>query len=101
MNYTVKQLSKLAGVTVRTLHYYDQIGLLKPEVITENGYRQYGDQQLVRLQQILFFKELEFSLADIVKILNSPQYNQREALQDQFRLLELRKHRLEILLRSE
>ena len=63
--YTVKQLSKLAGVSNRTLHYYDQIGLLKPEAYGENGYRFYGDPTLLRLQQILFFKELGLGLEEI------------------------------------
>ncbi len=60
--YTVKELSTLAGVSVRTLHYYDQIGLLSPARIAENGYRQYDNAALLRLQQILFYRELDFKL---------------------------------------
>ena len=60
--YTVKQLSSLAGVSTRTLHYYDEIGLLKPTTIEENGYRRYGEQAVYLLQQILFYKEMGFSL---------------------------------------
>ncbi len=62
MQFTVKQLSKLAGVSVRTLHYYDEIGLLKPSFIKENGYRYYEEKELLKLQQVLFFRELEFPL---------------------------------------
>lgn len=61
MAYTVKQVSDLAGVSIRTLHYYDEIGLLKPASHGENGYRYYDEQALLRLQQILFFRELDFS----------------------------------------
>lgn len=71
--YTVKQLAKLAGVSSRTLHYYDQIGLIKPEFTGENGYRYYGKQQVLLLQQILFFRELDFSLDQIKSILDQPQ----------------------------
>ena len=65
MSYTVKQLADLAGVSPRTLHYYDQIGLLRPEKVARNGYRCYDDPAMLRLQQILFFKELGFSLEQI------------------------------------
>jgi len=73
--YTVKQLSDLAGVSVRTLHYYDEIGLLKPSSVGENGYRYYADDAVLRLQQILFFRELDFSLADIQAILDQPDFD--------------------------
>src|SRR5215216_5465156 len=66
---TVKQLSKLAGVTPRTLHHYDQIGLLKPSRVGDNGYRYYGEESLLRLQQILFYRELGIPLEDIKKIM--------------------------------
>ncbi len=66
--FTVKQLSKLAGVTPRTLHHYDQIGLLKPSRVGENGYRYYGEESLLRLQQILFYRELGLPL-DVNKII--------------------------------
>jgi DNA-binding transcriptional MerR regulator len=71
-SYTIKQLADLAGISVRTLHYYDQIGLVKPERIAENGYRFYGKQQLLLLQQVLFFRELDFSLDQIRNILETP-----------------------------
>src|SRR3989344_9138849 len=69
MRYTINQLAKLAQVSVRTLHYYDEIGLLKPERVSHNSYRQYGELEMLKLQQILFFRELEFSLEDIKAIL--------------------------------
>ena len=78
MAYTVQQLADLASVSIRTLHYYDEIGLLKPSYIAENGYRYYEDKELLLLQQILFFRELEFSLEDIQRILNRPDYHMQE-----------------------
>jgi len=88
--YTVKQLSTLAGVTPRTLHYYDQIGLLKPTRIAENGYRYYGDESLLRLQQILFYRELDLPLDEIKKIMGRHDfdvmgalYSHRDALKKQ------------------
>jgi DNA-binding transcriptional MerR regulator len=81
MLYTVRQLSKLAGISVRTLHYYDEIGLLKPSSLGENGYRYYGDEALLRLQQILFYRELDLSLAEIKMILERPDFDVMKALQ--------------------
>ena len=77
---SVKQLAKAAGVTVRTLHVYDKLGLLKPSVRTEKNYRYYGRDELLRLQQILFYKELGLSLADIGEILDAPGFDLAEAL---------------------
>ena len=74
--YTVKQLAKIAGVSVRTLHYYDEINLLKPSSRSLAGYRQYGESDLLRLQQILFFKELNFPLDKISHILDDPDFDQ-------------------------
>lgn len=96
--YTVNQLSKLASISVRTLHYYDEIGLLKPAQTLENGYRQYGEEELLKLQQILFFRELDFSLEEIQRILASPNFNRLEALRDQRNLIELKKKRLNRLI---
>jgi DNA-binding transcriptional MerR regulator len=73
-NYSVKRLSDLAGVSVRTLHLYDEIGLLKPSIRTDAGYRIYGEKELLRLQQILFYKELDFSLQEIAAILDHPEF---------------------------
>ena len=78
--YTVKQLSTLAGVSVRTLHYYDQIGLLSPVRIEHNGYRQYDDAAVLRLQQILFYRELDFKLRDIKELLDASDFEQLSAL---------------------
>jgi MerR family transcriptional regulator, thiopeptide resistance regulator len=88
--YTVKQLSQLAGVTPRTLHHYDEIGLLKPSRVGENGYRYYGEESVLRLQQILFYRELGMPLDDIKKIMGRRDfdvlgalYSHKEALQKQ------------------
>lgn len=86
---TVNEVSKLTGVSVRSLHHYDAIGLLKPARVTEAGYRLYGDDELKRLQNILLFRELQFPLKQIRTILDSPDFDQREALAQQIRLLEL------------
>lgn len=94
MSYTIQQLATLAGVTTRTLHHYDEIGLLKPTRQKTNGYRQYEEKELLRLQQILFFRELDFSLPEIIKILNSPSFDMKKALEDQRNLIELKKKRL-------
>lgn len=78
--YTVKQVAKMSGVSVRTLHHYDQIGLLKPASVGENGYRYYGREELLRLQQILFHRELEFPLEAIRAVLAAPGFDRKEAL---------------------
>src|SRR5512147_2173381 len=78
--YTVKQLSKLAGITPRTLHHYDEIGLLKPSRVGENGYRYYGEESLLRLQQILFYRELGMPLEDIKKIMGRRDFDVLGAL---------------------
>ncbi len=95
---TVNQVSKLTGVSVRTLHHYDNIGLLKPTSITEAGYRLYDDEALARLQHILFFRELEFPLKQIGEILDSPGFDPVSVLEDQIRLLELRREQLDKLI---
>lgn len=86
---TVKEVSSLTGVSVRTLHYYDAIGLLKPPKVTEAGYRLYGGAELSRLQNILLFRELQFPLKEIKTILDSPKFNPQEAIAQQIELLEL------------
>ena len=95
---TVKEVSRITGVSVRTLHHYDAIGLLRPTQVTESGYRFYDDTALQRLQTILFFRELEFPLQEIKDILDTPNFDPREALADQIHLLELRKQHLENLI---
>lgn len=80
MAYTVKKLSELSGVTVRTLHFYEEIALLKPAYYGSNGYRYYEEKQLLQLQQILFFKELGFSLKQIQKVVGRSDFDQLTAL---------------------
>ena len=95
---TVQQVSKLTGVSVRTLHHYDEIGLLKPTKITDAGYRLYDEEALRKLHSILFFRELEFPLKQIREFLDDPNFDPREALADQIRLLEMRAEQLEKLI---
>lgn len=78
--YTVRQVARMSGVSVRTLHHYDQIGLLRPASVGENGYRYYGREELLRLQQILFHRELEFPLEAIRAVLAAPDFDRLEAL---------------------
>jgi len=98
--YTVKQLADLAGVSRRTLHYYDQIGLLVPSSRRDNGYRLYGDGALLKLQQILFFRELGFGLEEINKILSKPDFDAIEALESHKGLLAKKAERLNELLET-
>lgn len=100
MSYSVQALAKLAGTSVRTLHYYDEIGLLNPSRVQKNGYRTYEEPELLKLQQILFFRELDFPLADVKRILNSPYFDMAAALQDHRKLIELKKKRLTQLLHT-
>ncbi len=95
---TVHEVSKLAGISVRTLHHYDAIGLLSPTKTTEAGYRLYDDEALARLQCILLFKELEFPLKDIKEILDSPHFERNKALEQQIELLKLKKEHIENLI---
>lgn len=95
---TVKEVSRLTGVSIRTLHYYDSIGLLQPTKITESGYRLYDDTALERLQHILLFRELQFPLKEIKGILDSPQFDRNKALEQQITLLQLKKEHLENLI---
>jgi DNA-binding transcriptional MerR regulator len=88
MKYTVKQLAQLSGVSIRTLHWYDEIGLLKPGCYGANGYRYYEEKQLMLLQHILFFRELGFSLDDIKKLLLTNDFDQVRALYAHKRVLE-------------
>ena len=95
---TVNEVSKLTGVSIRTLQYYDKIGLLPPSEYTEAGYRLYDDAALETLQQILLFRELEFPLKDIKKIIGSPDFDRSKALGQQIELLELKKEHIENLI---
>jgi len=95
----ISEVAKLTGITVRTLHYYDEIGLLKPSEITESGYRLYSKDSLETLQQILFFKELDFPLNEIKEIMTNTNYNKGEALNKQKELLVKKRQRIDSLIR--
>ena len=95
---TVNEVSKLTGVSIRTLQYYDKIGLLHPAKYTEAGYRLYDDAALETLQQILLFRELEFPLKDIKEIISSPDFDRSKALEQQIELLKLKKEHIENLI---
>lgn len=95
---TVNEVSKMTGVSIRTLQYYDTIGLLKPSGYTKAGYRLYDDTALERLQQILLFKELEFPLKEIKEIIDAPNFDRMKALEQQIELLTLKKEHLENLI---
>lgn len=95
---TVNEVSKLSGVSVRTLHYYDEIGLLRPAQITEAGYRLYGEAELERLQHILLFRELQFPLKEITRILDSSDFDRNRALEQQITLLRMKKEHLDNLI---
>jgi len=94
----INEVAKLTGVTVRTLHYYDEIGLLKPSEITQSGYRLYNEEALATLQQILFFKELDFPLDQIKDIVTSPAFDKAEALKNHRELLVKKRQRLDKLI---
>ena len=95
---TVNEVSKLTGVSIRTLQYYDKIGLLRPAQYTEAGYRLYDDAALETLQQILLFRELEFPLKEIKEIIGSPDFDRNKALGQQIELLKLKKEHIENLI---
>ena len=95
MEYTIKQLADLSGVTPRTLRWYDREGLLRPGRVTEAGYRIYGPKEVDRLQEILFYRELGFSLADIRRLLDDPAYDRQAALQSHLAELKARRARLD------
>ncbi|GAH55302.1 unnamed protein product, partial [marine sediment metagenome] len=98
MNYTIKEIAGLAGVTTRTLRYYDQIGLLPPAEIGGNGYRYYNQDSLLKLQQILFFRELDVPLNEIQQIMIRPGFDLEGALEDHRARLQKRSQRLETLI---
>lgn len=96
MKMRIKEFAVFAGVSVRTLHYYDEIGLLKPaQVDLQSGYRYYDEESLTRMQEILFYRELDFPLKTIRAILASPEYDWAQAIEAQKNLLLLKKNRLE------
>ena len=95
---TVHEVSELAHVSVRTLHHYDKLGLLRPTCVTEAGYRMYDEQALGRLQMILLFRELRFPLREIRRILDSPDFDRNRALEQQVELLTLQREHTENLI---
>lgn len=98
MEYSIKKLGELAGISSRTLRYYDSIGLLKPKRINSSGYRIYGQEEVDRLQQILFFREFEIPLDEIKSYLDDSQFNPTEALIDHRKKLLARRERLDCLI---
>lgn len=98
MSYTVSEVAEVAGVSVRALHHYDEIGLLHPSGRSEAGYRLYSDRDLERLQQVLFFRELGFPLEEIARILSDPSFDRREALRMQRELLSKKKARMDAMI---
>lgn len=98
--YSTKGLSKLAGVSVRTLHHYDEIGLLRPAIRTEAKYRLYGENELLKLQQILFYKELDFSLKEIIDILDDPDFDLLKAFESHRKALISRQKRISVMLNT-
>ena len=95
---TVHEVSRLTGVSIRALQYYDRIGLLRPASYSEAGYRLYDDESLETLQQILLFRELEFPLKEIKRIIQAPSFDRNKALEQQIKLLRLKKEHLERLI---
>ena len=98
MSYSISETAKLTGVSVRTLHYYDEIGLLSPTRISETGYRYYDDEALKKLQTILFYRELDFPLKEIAKLMKASNYQKDDALVKQRELLLLKRERLDRLI---
>lgn len=100
MEYTIQKLAALAGITTRTLRYYDQIHLLKPKKINSSGYRIYGEKEVDRLQQILFFRELGMELKEIAAIMNNSDYTTMEALQSHLKKLKERNKQINLLIKT-
>jgi len=98
--YTVKQLADLAGVTIRTLHHYDEIGLLPPTRVSPSGYRQYDDSAVLRLQQILLYREIGLELLQIKDALDDPTFDMVEALRSHRAVLEQKLGRLSTLIET-
>jgi len=98
MHLSIGALSKLSGVSIRALHHYDQIGLLRPSAVADSGYRYYDDEAVERLWQILFYRELDFPLHDIAQILSSPGFDRMRALTEHQSLLMQKRERLDQLI---
>jgi len=100
MEYTVQKLARLAGISTRTLRYYDEIGLLKPARINSSGYRIYGQKEVDKLQQILFYRELELSLDAIKEIITSPSFDEVRALKEHREKLLMKRKQLDLLIKN-
>jgi MerR family transcriptional regulator, thiopeptide resistance regulator len=100
MDYTVKKLSELSGVTIRTLHFYEEEGLLKPAYYGSNGYRYYAEKELLQLQQILFFKELGFTIKQIKNVLGRSDFDQLSALYSHKKALNQEWEKIGLLLKT-
>ncbi|EIA19229.1 MerR family transcriptional regulator [Listeria fleischmannii] len=100
MEYTIQKVAKLAGVSARTLRYYDEIGLLKPARLTSSGYRIYGQAELDLLQQILFYREMDLALPEIKSLVADPHFQPKEALKSHHKELLRKKERLDVLIRN-
>ena len=98
MEYTMNKLTKMSGVSTRTLRYYDEIGLLKPARVASSGYRIYGVEQVDTLQQILFYRELDFSLEDIRKLLSAPDFERGQAFASHLSALQKKREQLDTLI---
>ena len=98
--FSVRQVAEMTGISIRALHIYDDMDLLKPLLRTEAGYRRYGSAELLRLQQILFYKELDIPLSEIKSILDNPDFDIVKALQNHYTKLEEKKNRIEQLLKT-
>lgn len=100
MEYTIRKLSQTAGVSTRTLRYYDEIGLLKPARVNSSGYRLYGSKEVELLQQILFYRELDVSLEEIKKIISAPSFDVKGALEEHRAKLLAKRNRLDMLIEN-
>ena len=100
MEYSIQELSRLSGVTTRTLRWYDQIGLLKPSRVAESGYRYYGGAEVDRLQDILYYRALGVELAQIKECLDDPSFDRLAALRNHLAALEAERERLGQLIRA-
>ncbi len=98
MELSISETSKITNLSIRTLRYYDEIDLIKPSKITDAGYRYYDEKSLEKLQEILFLKELDFSLKEIKEIVSNPQYNRKKAMENHKNLLIMKKNRIENLI---
>ncbi len=100
MKYRVSEVSRMSGATVRTLHHYDELGLVSPSMRSDNGYRLYDDGDLAQLQTVLFYRELGFGLSEIAELVTLPEFSRREALREQHALLSEKRERVGRMLKA-